>query len=80
MYGLNATVFTNDTEKAYVLARQIRSGTVGHNGLRREFRLPFGGFKQSGLGREGGPEGVAPYLETKVIVLEGVPSNAWPGN
>lgn len=71
IYGLNACVFTGDPERAYGVARQIRSGTVGHNALRREHRLPFGGFKQSGLGREGGSEGLAAYLETKVIILEG---------
>ena len=53
-------------------------GTVGHNGVRREHRLPFGGFKQSGLGREGGKEGMLPYLETKVIILDGMPANAGP--
>jgi aldehyde dehydrogenase (NAD+) len=74
IYGLNASVFTNDLDKAYTLARRMKSGTVGHNGVRREHRLPFGGYKQSGLGREGGRDGVAPYLETKVIVLDGIPS------
>ena len=76
IYGLNATVFSNDPDKAYAFARRIRSGTIGHNGVRREHRLPFGGFKQSGLGREGGHEGVTPYLETKVIILDGVPQHS----
>jgi aldehyde dehydrogenase (NAD+) len=74
IYGLNASVFTQDPDKAYALARRMKSGTVGHNGVRREHRLPFGGYKQSGLGREGGRDGVAPYLETKVVVLDGIPS------
>jgi acyl-CoA reductase-like NAD-dependent aldehyde dehydrogenase len=46
--------------------------------VRREHGLPFGGFKQSGIGREGGPEGLLPYLETKSIILDGVPSFARP--
>ena len=76
IYGLNAAVFTNDLDRAYAAARRIRAGTVGHNGIRREQGLPFGGFKQSGLGREGGREGLVPYLETKVLILDGMPGNA----
>jgi acyl-CoA reductase-like NAD-dependent aldehyde dehydrogenase len=75
IYGLNAAVFTNDLDRAYTAARRIRAGTVGHNGIRREQGLPFGGFKQSGLGREGGREGLVPYLETKVLILDGMPGN-----
>ncbi|MBN9889276.1 aldehyde dehydrogenase [Salipiger abyssi] len=75
-FGLNASVFTNDYDRAYSFAREIRSGTVGQNSYRAELGLAFGGFKQSGLGREGGTEGLHPYLETKVIVLDGMPSNA----
>jgi aldehyde dehydrogenase (NAD+) len=74
IFGLNSAVFTNDIDKAYWFAREIRAGTVGHNAVRREHGLPFGGFKQSGIGREGGREGLLPYLETKTIVLDGVPS------
>ena len=76
VYGLNASVFTNDADRAYAVARRLRSGTVGHNALRTELNLAFGGFKQSGLGREGGTEGLRSYLETKVIVLDGVPALA----
>jgi acyl-CoA reductase-like NAD-dependent aldehyde dehydrogenase len=74
-YGLNASVFTNDTERAYAIARQIRSGTVGHNSLRASFDIAFGGFKQSGIGREGGTEGLMPFLETKTIVLDQIPAH-----
>lgn len=73
IFGLNSAVFTNDVDRAYRLARGIRAGTVGHNAVRREPGLPFGGFKQSGLGREGGREGLLPYLETKAIILDGFP-------
>jgi acyl-CoA reductase-like NAD-dependent aldehyde dehydrogenase len=75
-FGLNASVFTNDFDRAYAVARKIRSGTVGQNSFRAEMGLSFGGFKQSGIGREGGAEGLRHYLETKVIVLDGMPSNA----
>ncbi|GFE82064.1 putative aldehyde dehydrogenase [Steroidobacter agaridevorans] len=74
-YGLNATVFTNDVERAYSVARRLRSGTVGHNGLRLDFSIAFGGFKQSGVGREGGVEGLMPYLETKTVLLDGLPAH-----
>ncbi|MBP2839309.1 aldehyde dehydrogenase [Pseudomonas sp. PNP] len=68
-FGLNAAVFTNDREKALQVARQIRSGTVGHNGPRTDFSIGFGGFKQSGVGREGGVEGLLAFMESKTIVL-----------
>jgi len=73
IYGLNACVFTEDVDRARNVAGQIRSGTVGHNAFRIDGRIAFGGFKQSGIGREGGREGLLPYLETKVVILEGPP-------
>ncbi|OZD13099.1 aldehyde dehydrogenase [Rhodococcus sp. 06-156-3C] len=73
IYGLNASVFTPDADRAHAIARRLRSGTVGHNATRSDLRLGFGGFKQSGLGREGGVEGLRNYLETKAIILEDVP-------
>ena len=74
IYGLNASVFTNDLDRAREVAGQLRSGTVGHNNFRADFNTAFGGFKQSGIGREGGTEGLLPYLETKVVLLDGPPS------
>jgi betaine-aldehyde dehydrogenase len=74
LFGLNNAVFTNDIERAYQTARALRSGTVGHNGLRLDFTIAFGGFKQSGVGREGGVEGLKPYLETKTVILEDRPT------
>ena len=71
IYGLNASVFTNDTNRAYAVARELRSGTVGHNGFKLDLNIAFGGFKQSGIGREGGREGLYPFLETKTLLLEG---------
>ena len=76
IYGLNASVFTNDVERAYAAARLLRSGSVGHNAFRNEQGIAFGGFKQSGLGREGGKEGLLAYLETKVMVFDEMPNSA----
>jgi acyl-CoA reductase-like NAD-dependent aldehyde dehydrogenase len=72
-YGLNGSVLTQDAQAAYRIGRRIRTGGFGQNGLRMDFGLPFGGFKQSGIGREGGPEGLLPYLETKTMLLDAVP-------
>ena len=73
-FGLNNAVFTNDIDRAYAVARQLRSGTVGHNGQRMDFTIAFGGFKMSGIGREGGIEGLRPYLESKTVLLQGRPA------
>jgi acyl-CoA reductase-like NAD-dependent aldehyde dehydrogenase len=72
-YGLNGSVLTTDPDAAYRVARQIRTGAVGQNGMRMDFTLPFGGFKQSGIGRDGGEDGLWPFLETKTILLDGAP-------
>jgi acyl-CoA reductase-like NAD-dependent aldehyde dehydrogenase len=73
VFGLNASVFTHDVDRARQIAGRLRSGTVGHNAFRTDFSIAFGGFKQSGIGREGGTEGLLPFLETKTVILEGVP-------
>lgn len=74
-FGLNGSVFTDDIERAYSVARQLRTGTVGHNSFRTDFSMAFGGFKQSGIGREGGSEGLLPFLETKTIILDAEPQH-----
>ncbi|MGD9714220.1 MAG: aldehyde dehydrogenase family protein, partial [Thermomicrobiales bacterium] len=74
-YGLNASVFTDDADRAYAVARELRSGTVGHNSFRTDFTIAFGGFKKSGIGREGGTEGLLPFLESKTIILDEKPSS-----
>ena len=74
IYGLNSSVFTNDPDHAYAVGRQLRAGTVGQNGFKSDFDIAFGGFKQSGLGREGGVEGLLPYLETKTMIFESQPT------
>jgi len=75
IYGLNNAVFTNDTERAYAAARRLRSGTVGQNGAAGYGGMASGGFKQSGLGREGGVEGLKPFLELKTVILDSMPGS-----
>ena len=70
MYGLNASVFTNDVERFYAVAGQVKSGTVGHNASRTDITISFGGVKQSGVGREGGTDGLLSYLESKTVVTD----------
>jgi acyl-CoA reductase-like NAD-dependent aldehyde dehydrogenase len=75
IYGLNSTVFTDDVDRAMEVAGKLRSGTVGHNAFRTDFGITFGGFKQSGIGREGGEEGVRTFLEPKTVILNGRPAD-----
>jgi aldehyde dehydrogenase (NAD+) len=67
IYGLHGAIYTSQPERGYEIARRVRSGSVTVNGLIVDHKMPFGGFKQSGLGREGGIEGLDPYFETKTI-------------
>jgi phenylacetaldehyde dehydrogenase len=70
IYGLAASVWTRDLSTAHKLARRIQSGLVEINCTPpMMFDLPFGGFKQSGLGRENGREGVESYTETKTVTI-----------
>jgi acyl-CoA reductase-like NAD-dependent aldehyde dehydrogenase len=70
-FGLNGAVLTHDTRRAYEVARQIRAGNISQNRFRFDMSVAFGGFKESGVGREGGVEGLLPYLETKTMLLDG---------
>ena len=79
-YGLAATVWTRDPARGHRLARQIKSGVIGVNLPNTAFPgLPFGGYKQSGFGREGSLETLEMYMETKaVLVSTGArPVNPW---
>lgn len=69
IYGLSGTIFTGDMERGERIARKVRAGNISVNGLQLDPGVPFGGFKQSGIGREAGPEGIEPFLETKAIYL-----------
>ncbi len=66
-YGLAANIWTRDVGNAIGLARRIKAGNITINGGAREQSMPLGGFKQSGIGREGGREGVEAYTELKIV-------------
>jgi aldehyde dehydrogenase (NAD+) len=70
-YGLSSYVQTGDPERARRISRQLRSGMVQVNGASRAPGSPFGGYKQSGLGREGGSWGLEDFLEVKAV-------SGWP--
>jgi aldehyde dehydrogenase (NAD+) len=67
VYGLSGAVYSRDPERGYRVARRMRTGSVTVNGMIVDPKHPFGGFRQSGIGREGGPEGLENYIETKTI-------------
>jgi len=67
VYGLWGTVFTKNLPRGMAVARQIRTGSVGINGMALNFHAPFGGVKQSGVGREFGEYGVREFFEPKSI-------------
>lgn len=68
-YGLSAMVLSGDRERGVRIAQQIDSGRVMVNTLAHEPKAPFGGFKQSGLGREMGKWGMQAYLEAKTLMV-----------
>jgi aldehyde dehydrogenase (NAD+) len=66
--SLAATVYTGDIARALRVAGQIEAGTVGINSaFNTSPQTPFGGFKQSGIGRESGVEGIKEYVQPKTI-------------
>jgi aldehyde dehydrogenase (NAD+) len=68
-YGLAATVWTSDVRRAMRMTKAVKAGTVGVNGYQLEPNSPFGGFRQSGLGREGGRAAIESYTELKTVLL-----------
>src|SRR2546423_14515563 len=68
-YGLAATVWTSDVRRAMRMTKAVKAGTVGVNGYQLEPNSPFGGFGQSGLGREGGRAAIESYTELKTVLL-----------
>jgi aldehyde dehydrogenase (NAD+) len=74
-YGLNGAVYTSDSERAYRVSRRVRAGNMTHNGWVNDITFPFGGFKSSGIGRDGGPEALASYQETKVVFMDAAPAS-----
>lgn len=73
-YGLGAYAFTRDLHTAHRLGQEIEAGMVGinHFGVSQP-EMPFGGWKESGIGQEMGPEGLLHYTEIKTITV-GVPA------
>jgi len=70
-YGLAAGIWTKDVSKAHKLAKRINAGTVWINCYNIfDAALPFGGFKESGWGREMGHEALNNYLETKAVCMQ----------
>jgi aldehyde dehydrogenase (NAD+) len=71
MYGLAAAVWTRDIKKAHAIADSVRAGTVWVNCYNvLDTRAPFGGFKQSGIGRELGEYGLQQYTEVKTVTIK----------
>ncbi|MGV9713726.1 NAD-dependent succinate-semialdehyde dehydrogenase [Gordonia sp. NPDC003424] len=69
-YGLAAYIYTTSVERAFAVSERLESGMVGVNrAMISDVAAPFGGVKQSGLGREGGVEGIEEYLETKYLAF-----------
>ena len=69
VYGLAGSVWTTDNKKALEIAAKIRTGTYAVNMYAFDPGAPFGGYKNSGIGRENGPEGIEQYVEHKSVLL-----------
>lgn len=70
-YGLNGAVYSADPERGFAFAKRMRTGGLTVNGLIVDPKHPFGGYRESGMGREGGPEGLESYLEVKTVHMAG---------
>jgi acyl-CoA reductase-like NAD-dependent aldehyde dehydrogenase len=70
-FGLYDYVFSKDTARAFRVAKQLRAGHVGINTAQRNMDAPFGGFKMSGIGRDGGDYGLEAYSEMQSIIWMG---------
>ncbi|MCV7380481.1 aldehyde dehydrogenase [Mycobacterium alsense] len=70
-YGLAGSVWTSDIAHGLEIAAGVRTGTYGINMYTLDIGAPFGGFKQSGIGREFGPEGLHEYVELQTLVCSG---------
>jgi phenylacetaldehyde dehydrogenase len=68
-YGLAAQIFTRDLSTAHKMARKLKAGSIRINGGSLDNNVPFGGYKQSGWGRENGREGVEAFTEVKAVTI-----------
>jgi aldehyde dehydrogenase (NAD+) len=68
VYGLSGYVYSGNIENARRVARRLRTGMVHLNGASTDVNAPFGGYKQSGNGREWGREGLKEFLEVKAVM------------
>jgi aldehyde dehydrogenase (NAD+) len=68
VYGLSGYVYSGDIEHARRVAKKLRAGMIHLNGASTDVNAPFGGYKQSGNGREWGREGLREFLEVKAIM------------
>jgi succinate-semialdehyde dehydrogenase/glutarate-semialdehyde dehydrogenase len=76
-FGLSAYFCTKDLAKAWHVAEHLEAGIIGVNETAvSTATIPFGGWKESGLGREGGYQGITEYLEEKYICM-GLGKNSW---
>jgi acyl-CoA reductase-like NAD-dependent aldehyde dehydrogenase len=66
-FGLSGAVFTTDDRKGLEVLKEVRSGFMAINGFGSHMTAPMGGVKESGIGREHGPEGYSEFLEYKTI-------------
>jgi aldehyde dehydrogenase (NAD+) len=73
-YGLAGSIWTSDEGRGIALSRRIVTGSIGVNHYLLDFASPFGGVKDSGLGRELGPEGLTAYEQTQSVYLASRPS------
>ena len=72
-FGLACYAYTNDLGRAFRLNERLEYGMIGINsGLITTVEAPFGGVKESGLGKEGGSQGLEDYLETKYVCVDGI--------
>ena len=75
-FGLSGSVFTGDPARGFGIARRIRTGTFSVNTMAADFNSSFGGYKESGVGREHGPYAIDEYLLDKTISID--PSEEFP--
>jgi aldehyde dehydrogenase (NAD+) len=68
VYGLSGYVYSGSIDRARRIASKLRTGMVHLNGASGDVNAPFGGYKQSGNGREWGPEGLKEFLEVKAVM------------